>query len=436
MGLTLTTNIGAGVNRKYDKKFLRQITYDLRLAPLGQKRPLDSGSGLIIEFFKYNELALTLTTGVMDHVLATQSTTPTSVAITGTSKTATIKEYGIWSELGALLKKTHIDQNLAGVSKLFGEHAARTIELECMQKCSSGFTAVRADLDATYQFSGSITTATSTTVFNDTKIASNTGYGDANDDLNQSVIVFTSGNNKGEARAVTDYATAGGVITVSPALPNATVIGDQYYVCAPNGLLPTTASNADSLNSAAVARAVRILRTYSAAPLDGGFYAGVIPPEAEEGLTKDSNWINVQLYKDSVNGLFSGEIGKLFGVRFIRGNNGFRFPTEADGTAGTGGGPGVGGINYHPLYALGASETAIISSSWIVGEEAFGVTKFTDEMGNLVPKLIIKNANLEDRSNTGDPLNLKSTIGYYLPFVAHPLQALFGVQVWSAEKRL
>ena len=439
MAQTNRTSIEAGVNTYYDKKFLRQMLYELRLAQFAQKRPLPKNMGDSVDFFKYHEVELTLTAGVVDSLLS-ESVDETPTTITGRTINAAIDEYGQFSKHSKMVKLAHIDRNLAGVSKLWGTKAARLFDFLCWQKVvSEAATPVRADLDATLQIDGLVLDSVTTGAL-DPSVTSiwitlpGAGFGSAADHLNQSVIVFTAGKAKGTARPVNDYTIDGGNsvanIIIDSASPLDVVpdVGDEFRVVSPHAMTAGT----DDMNTLAINRGVRIVRDNGTTPFEGGYFAGILSPEAEESLKNDSSWENLHTYKDSLgaNGMFTGEIGKYLGVRWIRANQIFRFPTYALGTDTEAGGVGTNGANYHPSYILSGSEDAVISTSLILGQEAFGVTQFENEAGGMRPGIIIKTPGSQTVSQ---PLNRNSTVGYWMAMVAKGLNPMFGVQVWTAE---
>lgn len=422
------STIGAGVNIYYDRKFLRRYAYALQYAQLGQKRDLPKNSGKTIDFFRYHDIAVALSGAHL-----TEGHNPDPTLVTGQKVSATIQEWGGFSQHSSLVKDTHIDRDLAGVSELWGENAAKTMDLLCAcEVAANAAYPIRADgawTAGAYYYAGTITTATSTTVIADTSAASNTDFGDANDDLNQSVIVFLSGPNKGQARAVTDYVTSGGVITMSPALDNTPTVGDTFIVVSAHGL---TTSN--PLTTTNVKKAVTVLRNNGALPYEGNMFVGVLCPDTESGLMDDTKWVAVMEYKDrpevKVGGLFTGEVGEWGGVRWVRSTQPFRFPITTVGTAGSSYGVGA-------MYPAGSSYTnysasGTVYSTMIFGREAFGVTTLKGGKGNADitrPGVIVKNPG---PTTTSDPLGRYSTVGYVIPAIAKGLNALFACQIWSA----
>jgi hypothetical protein len=409
---TSTTGVGAGVNKYYDKRFLRMLTEELRLIPFGQKRPLPEGNGTTIDFFRWLTLAQgsrTLTEGI----------NPNAAAVTGQKLTCSLAEYGNFGQPSSLLKQGHIDVGLTGMVDIFAEDAATTLDTLCHKEiCSNGCYPLAADLATTSTYSGTTTSVTSTTVFADTALASNTNYGDANDDLNQSVLIFTSGPCKGEARTVNDYVTSGGSITVSPALNNTPDTGDTFVVTTPDEI--TAGDNLDYTN---IRKARTLLKWNHARTYSGNAYIGLIDPDQSSAMQNLTEWKNIHTYKDQTRGLFDGEVGKFGGVRWIEHTNPFRFPVTTRGTAGTSYGPGATGANWTQTTGSG-----YVTTVPVFGRDAFGVTTFAKKSGQArKPSIIIKNPGPGDTSN---PLNRYSTVGWEIEAVYKGLQALHMIGIW------
>lgn len=65
-----------------------------------------------------------------------------------------------------------------------------------------------------------------------------------------------------------------------------------------------------------VKKAVRFLKTQLAKPIDGGYYVGIIHPDVAYDLMSDDDWIDSHKYAAPEN-LFTGEIGRIGGCRFV-----------------------------------------------------------------------------------------------------------------------
>ena len=419
---TNISKIANGVNTYYDKKFLKRAINTLVFAPLGQQRDLPKGTGKTIEFFRYNNIATSVSGSIL-----TEGTNPVPTAITGQKIQATVSEWGAFSQHSRLLKATHIDRELAGVAELWGENAGNTVDLIAhMASVCTGAYPYRCDGSNTgadaYSYSGVTSGASTSTTLVSTGLGANTNFGDGTDDCNQSIVVITSGTGYGQARPCTDYAV--NTITVAPAWDVTPATGDGFVVVSPHGL-----TTSHLLTTTNIRNAMVILRNNKATPFSGGSYVGVLSPQTEASLMADTNWVTVMSYRDrpavKVNGLFAGEVGEWGGVRWIRETQPFRFPIESVGTAGEAGGPGsfVPGTSYTNYSATGA-----VYANMILGQESFGTTTFKGNGNIMKPGIITKTPGPGDTSN---PLDMFSTVGWYLPYIAKGLNPMFAVQMWS-----
>ena len=155
-------------------------------------------------------------------------------------------------------------------------------------------------------------------------------------------------------------------------------------------------SNASVLTVNEIRKAVTTLKNNKARPIDGAFVA-IIHPTVAYDLMSDSDWIDVKNYdpKD----LYEGEIGKLYGVRFVE-------TTEAKIFAGA----GSGGANVY--------------STLILGADAYGVTEVTG--GGL--KMFVKP---KGSAGTADPLDQRSTQGWKMVHAAEILTEEFMCRIES-----
>lgn len=416
---TTTSNLTAGVNIYYDKKFLDVVKSSLKLVSMGQRRPLPMGEGKTIEFFRY----LNITPTVSDAILI-EGRNPDATVITGQKIQAALKEWGAFSQHSSLIRKTHIDRNLAGVSELWGEHAGNIHDLITKNEVmANGAMPLAVDLSTTSTFSGTVDSASSTTIA-DTALSTNTDFGDADADMKQCLVTITGGTGYGQQRAVSDYdatdGSAEGLVTISPAWDVTPAADDTYTVTTCDEL-----TTGDTLSYNAVLRARTNLAKYKAPKWAGGWYVGIVDPDTAEGLMKDTTWKNIQQYRDSVTGIFEGEIGKLAGVRFIEESAGFKFPniTRDSGTTSYGVGVNNPGTSYTNYSATGA-----VTSVPILGKNAFGVTTFRNQMGQL-PRPMIR-TKTSGPNTTSDPLDRVSTVGWMNEYVCKALNPLFAQQVW------
>jgi len=419
---TKTTSVGAGVpSVYYSKKFLPLLVNKLVLPLYAQKKPLPEGNGLTVEFFRYRNLAPVYT--ALD-----EGVNPDADMIYGQKIQATVKEYGRYAQITSLVKQGHIDTGLEGAVEVMSDQAAETMNGLLMREiCSNGSYPLAADLATSSTYSGALGTVTSTTVLaGGAALESNSAYGDTDDDLNQSVIIITSGPAKGEARVVTDYDADGGAtgtdasgqMTVSPAFNMTPVAGDTFVVTTPDEI-----TTADDLSYANIKKARILLKKYNYMPFDGNFAIGVVGPDLASNLMDETEWKNINYYKDNIRWILDGEIGRLAGVRFVEHNTPFNFPITTRGTAGTSYGPGANGGNQ--------ADSGGVSTVPIFGRNAFGVTTFSKKSGQAIkPPIIHKKSGAGDTSN---PLNRYDTIGWEIEVAHKSIYALHCVGIWCAS---
>ena len=128
-------------------------------------------------------------------------------------------------------------------------------------------------------------------------------------------------------------------------------------------------------------------------------------PDSVYDLTGDSStggWIDANKYTEgNATKLMTGEVGKLYGVRFLQSSNGY-----------------TRGSSYDTGSAVVASTTIYVTS--VFGKDAFGVS----ELQNL--KTYIKPFG---SSGTGDPTDKVATAGWKTLFGANVLNCAFAVNV-------
>ena len=148
-----------------------------------------------------------------------------------------------------------------------------------------------------------------------------------------------------------------------------------------------------------VKKAVRLLKSQNAEKINGS-WVGIIHPDISYDLTNDPAWKDVKTYSDPSD-IYEGEIGKLYGVRFVE-------TTEAKIWAGAGNG------------------SRAVYSTLILGDNAYGVTEISG--GGL--EHIVKQLG---SAGTGDPLNQRATAGWKATKVAERLVENYMVRIESAS---
>lgn len=145
-------------------------------------------------------------------------------------------------------------------------------------------------------------------------------------------------------------------------------------------------TSTDVLTVAEIRKAVRTLKAANVPPLKGGDYVAIVHPYAVYDLQSDSAWQDVKKYSDPSD-MYDGEIGRLYGVRFVETSNAKVFT-----------GAGAAGINVYATLILGA--------------DAYGVI---DVAGSGAVQNIVKPFG---SAGTADPLNQRSTSGWKALFTA------------------
>jgi N4-gp56 family major capsid protein len=156
-------------------------------------------------------------------------------------------------------------------------------------------------------------------------------------------------------------------------------------------------TSADLLTSTEIRKAVKTLKKNNALTYEDGYFIGKLGPDTSYNLQGDSTtWINVHNYNDPSN-IYKGEVGKLFGVRFIEASS----------------------------NQYNESSTVTVYSNFIHGKEAFGTVDLSGD--NM--KLIVKQS---DKSDTSNALNMFMTIGWKATFATKTLNSSWIVNVKTA----
>lgn len=153
---------------------------------------------------------------------------------------------------------------------------------------------------------------------------------------------------------------------------------------------------ADKLTSKELRKAVRTLKKNLAEKFNG-YYVAIVGPDTVYDLQDDDAWVKVSEYQDKEN-IYTGEVGRLFGIRFVE-------STEAK------------------IFEGAGASSADVASVIVLGRYAYGLTSLK---GNK-PRVVVKTAG---SAGTADPLDQISTVGWKLDgFAAKLLQPEFAVRI-------
>src|SRR3990167_8987056 len=154
-----------------------------------------------------------------------------------------------------------------------------------------------------------------------------------------------------------------------------------------------------------VRKAARTLQRNDAFQQDDGNWVAVSHTDSIYDLTGDAStggWIDANKYTEgNATKLMTGEVGKMYGVRFLQSSNGY-----------------TRGSSYATTSAVVASTTIYVTS--VFGKDAFGVS----ELKNL--KTYIKPFG---SSGTGDPTDKIATAGWKTLFGTNVLNSAFAINI-------
>lgn len=152
-----------------------------------------------------------------------------------------------------------------------------------------------------------------------------------------------------------------------------------------------------------IKKAVRLLKSQNAEKINGD-WVGIINPDISYDLTNDPAWKDVKTYSDPKD-IYEGEIGKLYGVRFVE-------TTEAKVWA-------KGGVGNEDGQRA-------VYSTLILGDNAYGTT---DIQGGGLEHIVKQLGS----AGTGDPLNQRATAGWKATKTAERLVENYMVRIESAS---
>lgn len=159
-------------------------------------------------------------------------------------------------------------------------------------------------------------------------------------------------------------------------------------------------TSSDRMTVDEVRKAVRTLKRSNVKPLDGSNYVAIVEPGTTYDLQSDAKWQEPSVYSKAEQ-IWSGEIGRLYGVRFVETSYAKKFA-----------GAGSGGIDVYGTI--------------ILGKDAYGMT---DVESSGAVKNIIKP---HGSGGTSDPLNQRATSGWKALFTVKILQQLAILRVEHA----
>ena len=157
-------------------------------------------------------------------------------------------------------------------------------------------------------------------------------------------------------------------------------------------------TSADILKIEDIKKGVRWLRRNNAEKINGD-YVAIVHPDVVYDLMNDTEWIDANEYAGSAR-IFSGEVGKMYGVRFVESTQAKIYKATAQSV---------------PVYG-----------TLLLAANAFGVTSINN--GGI--ETIVKQLG---SGGTADPLNQRSSVGWKLNKTAKILVEEYMVRIESAS---
>ena len=170
------------------------------------------------------------------------------------------------------------------------------------------------------------------------------------------------------------------------------------------GNLSDLSSTATVCSAADVLDVVTQLRINRAPEINGG-YVSVAAPQVLRDLMRDNDWLNAAT-RSNVGALYNGEVGSLYGVRFIE-------DTQPHRT-------GVSAANHDTFSASGTAFCSLF-----LGGEAFGVPALSGD-SPMSPSIQIV-----DTPDKKDPLNQVITVGFKTMYTAKVLTPNYYIRYFS-----
>lgn len=403
--MTSTSGLSDAMQTYYDNRFLQLMKEIIVMDQVVEKRKLPRARGKVIDMIRY------INPGFAEGAL-TEGTIPTESNVTMQNVQATLKEVGDWYKPSTLLKGTSRDRELKQYVEVVGVQAAETYDIRNMaQACLEGGYPIRADNDTTNWVIDSAITTGGT---DDCVVTDLPTTGDDNDFVGGHVI-FTApaGPNYAFANVISDHTAAtakiymGGDATTHISMwPNATeypsllehatTTDDTIRVVGVHDQLGT-----DIITSTNVLLSLTALRDNHAAPLKGGYYIGVVDPYVAADLMRDTDWKNVQTYKDQTMGIFKGEIGQLWGIRWIMTTQPWR----------------------HALNSYQYSSTGAVHVVPIFGRQALAAIDLEGQGKHMI---------VITADSKSDPLRQHITVGWKFVHAARTMNAFYSVKLLCA----
>jgi N4-gp56 family major capsid protein len=190
--------------------------------------------------------------------------------------------------------------------------------------------------------------------------------------------------------------------------------GGSTMFAGANISLTNNASGANALpvtGASDVLDVVTQLRINRAPEINGG-YVSIAAPQVLRDLMRDSDWL-AAASRSNVSAFYNGEVGSLYGVRFVEDTNPFR--------CGSGSAGAIGNVNDIDTE----DSEGVAFCTFFLGGEAFGVPALSGD-SPMSPSIQIV-----DTPDKKDPLNQVVTVGFKTMYTAKVLTAGYYIRYFS-----
>lgn len=158
----------------------------------------------------------------------------------------------------------------------------------------------------------------------------------------------------------------------------------------------TAIAATDTIDGQEIRRSVRTLKINRAKTFSDGLFKSIIPAQTAYDLRGDSEWLDAYKYTDASN-IRDGLLGKLHGTQFYETNN-----------------------------EVSQASTVTVYSTFVFGQYAYGVMNI---QGQPDKRIYVKRPSDTDTSN---PLNTWSTVGWKSSFATRVLNSSWIVQIFTS----
>lgn len=382
-GLTVYSTLPPLVQAYYDKRFLIRAKEILAAYQFAQKRQMPKGKGKTVYFSRYTPL---------NKVTSALSETTDGGISVGTRQQLNVEEIpatvALWGDfvtISKLASATSIDPEVSEKTDILGQQMGESTDYYTMKTLATGIRRRRADGDETYQKEGTADSGNTTTLVDN-------ALTQGEDFWKGGFITITAGTNYGVTKKVTGFAAGSDTVTFA-AMPKSIDNTSKYRI-----VVGTNIVAGDVLNTANMRLAARDMKRAKVMKFEKGYNVIMVDPDIEYDFMGDTTWSDAAVYKDRVDSLYEGEIGKWMGKRFVGTTQLYRESVAGVEQDGSG--------DVHLAVALGKECYGVVE---LEGQQKKIYVRTWDQLGQHIP--------------------LYSSCGWQVGYEAVVLNAMYGLGI-------